>query len=72
MKQIPDQDKNQLIVKTHYYNWLKENKVDNLHYVKTKRQYLDELGIDKISSEELSTLKVIEQTYCREELNLKV
>lgn len=63
---IPDQNTNQLIVDTHYYKWLKKNNILNVNFATTKREYLDSLGIDKISEKDYSTLKNIEQFYAHE------
>ena len=64
---IKDQNDNQPIVETHYYNWLKDNGFTNIHNIQTKTQYLTEqgfnVGVDRISSEEVSRLKLIENYY---------
>lgn len=64
---IKDNDTSKLIVESHYYAWLKENKPSDIHKINTKVNYLVEqgfvIGIDYIGEEQLMTLKSIEDTY---------
>jgi hypothetical protein len=70
---IKDKDTSILMVETHYYKWLEEKQPMDIHTIKTKTDYLSEqgfvVGVDKISEEELKTLKYVEQHYFS--LNLK-
>ena len=61
-------DKNDdLIIRSHYYNWLGEQKVTNIHNIQTKTDYLKSqgfvIGVDRITEESLNILKSIEEVY---------
>jgi len=62
-----DQDGNQPIVDTHYYKWLVEQNGKDIHYIKTKKEYLKsqgfDWGVDKISAEDYNRLHAIEVYY---------
>lgn len=69
---IVDQDRDQLIVETHYYAWLKSKQPKDIHRIYTKVSYLEEQGfkrgIDKISEIDSNSLNAIEDVYFRNEI----
>lgn len=72
---IKDQDDSVAVETTHYYKWLKGKKVDNIHAIKTKTEYLIEqgfnVGVDRVTEEDLKRLKAIETLYFNAELKNK-
>lgn len=66
---IKDNDRTIPMTETHYYNWLKENNISDVHYTKTKVEYLTSqgfvVGTDRLSEEDLTTIKYIEQHYTK-------
>lgn len=67
--QIKDKDDSQPIKETHYYGWLVENNVQDVHSIKTKTQYLEEqgfvVGTDRLEEGDIQRLKAIETVYYR-------
>ncbi len=62
------QDKtDSIIVESHYYNWLSEQNLDDIHNIKTKTDYLKSqgfvMGQDRITEEDLKILKAIEEVF---------
>lgn len=57
---------------SHYYKWLAEKKVTNIHNIQTKVDYLTsqgfEVGKDRIDKDDLTILKCIEDVYFRDNL----
>ncbi len=64
---IVDQNRNQQINETHYFNWLQKTEQLNIHNSATKIEYLKEqgfqVGINFITEYEVETLKLIEGFY---------
>ena len=61
-------DKNDdLIIRSHYYNWLSEQNLDDIHNIQTKTDYLKSqgfvIGVDRITEESLNILKSIEEVF---------
>ena len=67
---INSNDIDTLITETNYYNWLKNNKINNIIGTKTKIEYLNSLGFDlskhKLREDYHKALKVIEDFYFRD------
>jgi hypothetical protein len=57
---------------THYYNWLKNANLKDIHYVNTKKEYLTQegfkIGVDSLNESDLSILKYIEQYFFNQNL----
>lgn len=57
---------------THYYNWLKNANLTDVHYVDTKKEYLTQegfkIGVDSLNESDLSILKYIEQYFFNQNL----
>lgn len=66
--EIKDSNTSIPMYETHYYQWLKDNKVE-VHSIKTKVEYLTSqgfvVGTDIISDKDLASLKAIEQHYSK-------
>lgn len=64
---IKDQNRNQQITETDYFKWLKSTEQKNIHFSKTKVEYLEQqgfqIGVDFISEYEIQTLNLIEMFY---------
>lgn len=65
-------DPNALIIETDYYKWLLDQKVVDLHRIRTKIAYLESQGFvkgtDKITMEQLNFLKAVEDVYFHHEI----
>ena len=58
-----------LIVDTDYYKWLLRKQLKDINSITTKVEYLRELGfvvgVDRLTSEDVSTLGYIEKHYLK-------
>lgn len=56
-----------LIGTLHYYQWLKATKVQDVHRIHTKREYLQEQGFrperHRLSEEQVNILRAAEEVY---------